>query len=295
MLQPLVDTTTSETPPRELVNPLEVQPPARVRHHHRPPTSQAALGLKERRLQEGYEASGAAVARPGAGRGFRPETQTEVGGARRCHPQRGERRPKAPPPSPSGTWRQGLSPKANEPRPLHTLSPEPTGKSSYGGPPRAAPPLCYPRRRVGNKPSSRCPRQRAAPTPGRHRRKTLSPPRRPLPRVASTRPLPAPHGCSAAQGEDPALEPPPPQIRHQGRRIRTRPPAPRIPSRSHIPTPHRREGRRRQCASLAARGVAASSPWPCRSALGGTGSDLRDSGSGSLGHRRHHGRQRRGE
>ena len=83
MLQPLVDTTTSETPPRELVNPFEAQPPARIRHYPRPPTSQAELGLKEQRLQEDYDASGAVVAHPGVGRGFHPETHIEVGGARR--------------------------------------------------------------------------------------------------------------------------------------------------------------------------------------------------------------------
>ena len=54
-------------PPRELVNPLEAHPHARSRHHPRPPTSQDGLGLKELRLQEGDDASGTAVARPGTG------------------------------------------------------------------------------------------------------------------------------------------------------------------------------------------------------------------------------------
>ena len=34
---------------------------------------QAVLGLKERRLQGGHDANGAAVVRPGTGLGFRPE------------------------------------------------------------------------------------------------------------------------------------------------------------------------------------------------------------------------------
>ena len=61
-------------PPRELVNPLEAHPHARSRHHPRPPTSRDGLGLKELRLQGGDDASGTAVARPGTGPGFHPES-----------------------------------------------------------------------------------------------------------------------------------------------------------------------------------------------------------------------------
>ena len=73
-----------EMPLRELVNPHYAQLPARSRHHPRSPTSQAELGLKERRLQGGYDASGSAVTRLGTGQDFRLEKpDTVVGGARR--------------------------------------------------------------------------------------------------------------------------------------------------------------------------------------------------------------------